>query len=98
MYSRIKTLYISNQDYARQQAENVKKNRTCTDPDQSPANAKNNNILTRDPKLNEYFTTQQQNELYDFLSGYMAVAINSSSFSYTGDQNNAVSKKFWKNF
>ena len=54
---------------------------------------KNKNILTRDPKLGEYFTTKQQNELYDFLSGYMAVAINSSSFSYTGDRNNPVSQK-----
>ena len=92
--SRIKTLYISNQDYARQQAEKRKEKtervQTLTKAQQM---LKNNNILTRDPKLNEYFTTQQQNELYDFLSGYMAVAINSSSFSYTGDQNNAVSKK-----
>ena len=94
VYSRIKTLYISNQDYARQQAEKRKEKtervQTLTKAQQM---LKNNNILTRDPKLNEYFTTQQQNELYDFLSGYMAVAINSSSFSYTGDQNNAVSKK-----
>ena len=94
VHSTNSTLYIYNQDYTRQQAE---KRKEKTERVQNMTNAqqmlKNKNILTRDPKLGEYFTTKQQNELYDFLSGYMAVAINSSSFSYTGDRNNPVSQK-----
>ena len=88
------SLYIENRDFARQQAEKRKeKTERVQDLNKAKQMLTNNNILTIDPKLNEYFTQKQQDELYDFLSGYMAVAINSSSFSYTGDQNNAVSKK-----
>ena len=94
VHSTNSTLYIYNQDYTRQQAEKRKeKTERVQNMTKAQQMLKNKNILTRDPKLGEYFTTKQQNELYDFLSGYMAVAINSSSFSYTGDQNNPVSQK-----
>ncbi len=94
VHSTNSTLYIYNQDYTRQQAEKRKeKTERVQNMTKAQQMLKNKNILTRDPKLGEYFTTKQQNELYDFLSGYMAVAINSSSFSYTGDRNNPVSQK-----
>ena len=92
------SLYIENRDFARQQAE---KRKEKTEPGQNLTKAKqmlnNNNILTLDPKLNDYLNQKQMEELYDFLSGYMAVAINSTSFSYTGDQKNKVSKKILEN-
>ena len=98
VHSTTKTLYINNRDFARQQAE---KRKEKTEPGQNLNKAKqmlnNNNILTLDPKLNDYLNQKQMEELYDFLSGYMAVAINSTSFSYTGDQKNKVSKKILEN-
>ena len=98
VHSTTKTLYINNRDFARQQAE---KRKEKTEPGQNLNKAKqmlnNNNILTLDPKLNDYLNQKQMDELYDFLSGYMAVAINSTSFSYTGDQKNKVSQKILEN-
>ena len=85
-----KHIYLANHDYQRQQTE---KKKSQTERGQKLASAqqilgKNNSILTIDPKLNDYFTKPQMEEFYDFLSCYMAVAINSTSFSYTGDQKN----------
>ena len=85
-----KHIYLANHDYQRQQTE---KKKSQTERGQKLASAqqilgKNNSILTIDPKLNDYFTQPQMEEFYDFLSCYMAVAINSTSFSYTGDQKN----------
>ena len=85
-----KHIYLANHDYQHQQTE---KKKSQTERGQKLASAqqilgKNNSILTIDPKLNDYFTKPQMEEFYDFLSCYMAVAINSTSFSYTGDQKN----------
>ena len=92
------SLYIENRDYARQQAEKRKeKTERVQDLNKAKQMLNNNNILTIDPRLNDYLNQKQMEELYDFLSGYMAVAINATSFSYTGDQKNKASQKILEN-
>ena len=85
-----KHIYLANHDYQRQQTEKKKSQTEQGRKIKSTQQIldKNNSILTIDPKLNDYFTKPQMEEFYDFLSSYIAVAINSTSFSYTGDQKN----------
>ena len=84
---------ITNKDYYRQQAEKKKEQ---SEREQNIKKAQNmltnNNILSFPADLNDYFTTQQLEELRAFLSGYVATVINSSKFSYTEDQSNSASK------
>ena len=58
VHSTNSTLYIYNQDYTRQQAEKRKeKTERVQNMTKAQQMLKNKNILTRDPKLGEYFTT-----------------------------------------
>ncbi len=77
-------LQINNKDYARQKEEQRKKETEYSKKEQAAQKTllTNNNIITLDPTLSDYFGKLQEEQVQKFLSVYMALAIKSEDMSY----------------
>ena len=77
-------LQINNKDYARQKEEQRKKETEYSKKEQAAQKTllTNNNIITLDPTLSDYFGKLQEEQVQKFLSVYMALAIKSQDMSY----------------